>query len=116
MRLTVRAKDIYAGRNHEPTSGEIVTWREFSNLAIALALGQRRSWRELQDMARQCGGLRVFGHNTRGNVCNMLVDLSIEAATSVDHVRYADELTRLGYEVLKRCDQVDELRKAARHG
>ena len=112
----MRARDIYAGKSHEPTSAEVVTWRVFAQLAADVALGRRRAWRELKDMAGCCRSIRVFGHNTEGNICNRLIDVSIEAALSVDHNRYADELARLADEVLRRCDIADQLRRASRYG
>ena len=111
-----RQRDVYAGRSHEPTSAEVIQWRTFARAAIEVAMRRRHNWKELRDLAGYCVRIRVFGHNTEGNVCNRLIAVAIEAALVVDHERYLDELARLAVEVDNRCDMADQLRRAARHG
>lgn len=112
----MRVRDVYAGRSYEPTPSEIVQWRTFAQAAADIALGRRRNWAELVTLAKCCRSLRVFGHNTRCSVCNLLITHVIEAySTPIEH-RRPDEMARLADEVLKRCDVADQMRRAFRHG
>lgn len=112
----MRARDIYQGRSHEPTVSEVVQWRTFAQAAAAVALGHRHNWAALVTLAKGCGKIRVFGHNTEGNVCILLVRHVIEAADMASNQRRPDELARLADEVLKRCIVADQMRQAFRHG